>query len=1221
MATNTQRTNIWVDGTKAGSTYAELKKAVNLLNKEIKDLPRNSDDYKKKVLQLADANKALTEHKNQIRGISDSYKPAQNNLKSLLSQFAPAAGIIGIATMAIGGLTAGVTSWYKNNKNLEKSLSSLKSLTGASAEDLKFYKREAIELGASTTLSATQVVDAYKVIGSAKPDLLANKQALNDVTKETITLAEAAEMQLEPAARAVTGILNQYGLQADQTGRAVNVLAAGSKEGSAEITDLSDSIDKSGSVLNGYNVSIEESVGLLEMLAERNLKGAEAGTQLRNVILTMQGLEALPANAVQQLEKYGVNAEIVTNTALPLNERLKEMSKIAHDATATMQVFGKENIVAATTILKNVDKVQELTDAVTGTNVAYEQQRINNDNLDGDLKSLSSAWEGFTLSVGGGNGALRSVVQVGTSVLNWTSDTITAFKEMDGLKIETQFLKVADALTFGIGPFHDYLEQQIRMNEITSEMIETTRAGAEEINVLTSSLMKNNEALANSNLTSEERAEIEAENARIIEELNTRFPELTANIDLHRISTEEMNVLQKAMNETMVEQAIQTAKVAEQEKILQEIISNTIEKQRLRAQFMDDSNKGIIGSFTKAMAAWDLVDVDKNIKKGQKNLQNLDKDFAQVEKTIKSMNLSAGSSFEIHEQMAKDAENQIAAITKRMEKITDPQKRKGLEAQLRGLKQTVGTATKENAAALDALLKKTDQTAAADEAATKKSTEAFKKQQEAKKAHVKAIQKLEDDLKKIIESGEKMKSELAYEKRLRAFEDEQQKELFALQHSLDQKYASEIASAEKIAKEKGNLGIKGQEQLQLLQQLKEEEFNMKKLDVEKKYQDKLLEERKKATAEELKQRASLDDALTELRVSKAQIAMQTANQNDVEAYRLASEELMAALDERILRETEKKKSALQLQYMNQEISQAEFDARMDQIDLEHKSKIELQHQEHVDKLMQMDRQRAESMLNGMSEVLNIIDTISQANYQKELGRLNDEKHTRIAALDESLSKNLIDRETYEKQREEIEKTALAEENKLKNEQAKKDKDVALAQATIQMALSILKAAPNPATMILAGLAGAAQIALIASTEVPQYADGGYHNVIGANDKNNYRARMLGKHKGGMLPSTPSLILASERGPEYYVPNHLLRNRRVVSAVNTIEAIRTNQMADGGFSGGNLPTDVNDPLVQALNENTMASRQLVAMLPHLGIHFGDRDIENLESRQNELNSMK
>lgn len=76
-------------------------------------------------------------------------------------------------------------------------------------------------------------VHAYRF---QKPELLKDKEALNAVTIEAMRLAAAAKIDLKDAVTATTVSLNMYGESADQAARYVNVLAAGSKEGAADVS-------------------------------------------------------------------------------------------------------------------------------------------------------------------------------------------------------------------------------------------------------------------------------------------------------------------------------------------------------------------------------------------------------------------------------------------------------------------------------------------------------------------------------------------------------------------------------------------------------------------------------------------------------------------------------------------------------------------------------------------------------------------------------------------------------------------------------------------------------------------------------------------------------------------------------------------------------------------------------------------------------------------------
>lgn len=422
MAGNKEEIEVVINGTKASSSLKEMNAAISAMNKELKDLPRNSQAFADKKAQLQKVKGEYNEINREVKGLNKSMISA----KDLITGF----GIAWGATAAASKIFDFFTKSSEASKNFEKSLSSLRSITGATAQDMEFYRKEAELIGATTTLSAVQAADAFKLIGSARPELLKNKEALAEVTKEAITLAEAAEIDLPAAAQALAGALNQFQLPAQDAARVINALAAGSKAGAAAIPELQASIDKFGPAASAFNVTFEESVGLVETLAEYNIKGAESGTALRNVLAKMSTAKALSPQAIEQMEKFGVNLEVVTDKALPFNQRLAEFSKIGDDATAIAKVFGAENAIAGQIVLKNVGKFEEYTKAVTGTTTAYEQAAINTDNLTSDYKALDSATESLQITIGDGlNAVLRPAVKFLTALVLSLKGAPQAIKE------------------------------------------------------------------------------------------------------------------------------------------------------------------------------------------------------------------------------------------------------------------------------------------------------------------------------------------------------------------------------------------------------------------------------------------------------------------------------------------------------------------------------------------------------------------------------------------------------------------------------------------------------------------------------------------------------------------------------------------------------------------------------------------------------------------------
>ena len=402
----------------AAGSYNALNQSVIENTKKLKSaavgINITEKEFEELRIQINKDNQALKEFDSTIGNNQrrvGAYKEALGGLNTVLG----AAGI----TLGVYGAINAFKKLIDTQKEFEKSLSELRSLTGASAEDLKFYEEAAAKIGSTTTLSASEAVKAFTLIGSAKPDLLANRQALADVTQAAVTLAEASGLQLPEAADALTGALNQLSLPAEKASQVINALAAGSVAGASTIPQLNESLRVFGAVASSSNVSIEESVALIELLGDKQIKGSQAGTALRNVLTRLSAVKTLSKEAITDLQKYGVNLDLVSNNAVPLNQRLKEFGKISGDVNSLVRVFGEENLVAGQIVFNNIERFEELNKAVTGTQTAFEQAKINVDNLEGDLKKFNSVLEAVALdSKDSLNGIFRGFVQGATTMLS-----------------------------------------------------------------------------------------------------------------------------------------------------------------------------------------------------------------------------------------------------------------------------------------------------------------------------------------------------------------------------------------------------------------------------------------------------------------------------------------------------------------------------------------------------------------------------------------------------------------------------------------------------------------------------------------------------------------------------------------------------------------------------------------------------------------------------------
>ena len=239
-----------------------------------------------------------------------------------------------------------------------QSMADLSSITGIVGEELEGLEANSRRFGKESGLGADAAARAYSLLASQIEISKIGIDGLNKLEEKSITLAHASGMSLDGAANALAGTINQFGLGAEAADRVINVLAAGSKYGAAEIEDLTQSFKVVGAAASAMGLDVESTAGALEILSQANLKGSEAGTALRNIILKLN-------------TELGIDlGETSLGTAL---EALKP--KLS-DATYLSKVFGMENIAAAQFLIQNASAVDEMTAQLTGTAVAEEQAAV-----------------------------------------------------------------------------------------------------------------------------------------------------------------------------------------------------------------------------------------------------------------------------------------------------------------------------------------------------------------------------------------------------------------------------------------------------------------------------------------------------------------------------------------------------------------------------------------------------------------------------------------------------------------------------------------------------------------------------------------------------------------------------------------------------------------------------------------------------------------------------
>lgn len=266
----------------------------------------------------------------------------------------------------------------------EKSLLDVAAITGIAGDDLDKLGGKARNLAKEFGGTATDNLATFQTILSRLgPQIGESDEVLAKMGSYANTLAKTMGGDVVGATDALTTSMLQFKVNLDdpiaaasEMERMMNVMAAGAKEGAAEVPQIAQALVQAGGAAKLSNVSFEETNAALQALAQSGKYGAEAGVGLRNVLIKMNAPSALSKEATNMLAAYGVNMQKVSDTTVPFAERLKELQKIGQNTDVLAAVFGAENIQAAQGLINTAQAQAELTEQISGTNVATEQATI-----------------------------------------------------------------------------------------------------------------------------------------------------------------------------------------------------------------------------------------------------------------------------------------------------------------------------------------------------------------------------------------------------------------------------------------------------------------------------------------------------------------------------------------------------------------------------------------------------------------------------------------------------------------------------------------------------------------------------------------------------------------------------------------------------------------------------------------------------------------------------
>jgi len=328
-------------------------------------------------------------------------------------------GMLGGVFAGLGAAMA-IRSLGTINAGFEETMLTIRAVTRANEQEMSRLEKTARSLGATTRYTAAQSAEALLYFARAGKSV---DEAIAAVP-HTLHLASAGALDLASAADITVSALGQFNLQATETQRVVDALAAGSTRGNTTIQEMGEALKYAGALSATAGADIETVSAALATAANRSIKASEAGTQFRGAMLALTAPtdKAKKAIRAMQLDIERLNPE--TNDLVDVFKHLGEGFERAADDNEVLRrandIFMRRNANLAVILAQNADLWEENREGINAaTGVTQEMSELIEGGLSGAFRSLVSALQETMLQLGdsGFTGGMRDVIQSATEAI------------------------------------------------------------------------------------------------------------------------------------------------------------------------------------------------------------------------------------------------------------------------------------------------------------------------------------------------------------------------------------------------------------------------------------------------------------------------------------------------------------------------------------------------------------------------------------------------------------------------------------------------------------------------------------------------------------------------------------------------------------------------------------------------------------------------------------
>lgn len=370
----------------------EAQRELNRLEREFRQGRITQEQYAAATARITREMRQLENSQNRVKAISGTLNNGLNTAKAV--------GSIAALTTATAVATTALSS-INEAGDFEKQMASVGAKADATGAEMTAMKQKALELGAATSLSASEVAVAMD-------DLAAGGFTANKIIAAMpgiISGAEASGEDLALVAGTVSTALSIWGIEAEKASKVSDVLAMAANVSSASVDDLGYAFKYAGPPASALGITLEEVAAATAIMTNSGLDGSSAGTSLRASLLKLNN----PARAQQKIMKsLGFSMQDAKGETKSLSEIVKDLEESTKGLTeaekvATIgKIVGTEAVSGFLSLMKagpaEIDKMTHAFENSDGASAKAAKAMM--DNYAGAKEQMMGAFESAQIAFG-----------------------------------------------------------------------------------------------------------------------------------------------------------------------------------------------------------------------------------------------------------------------------------------------------------------------------------------------------------------------------------------------------------------------------------------------------------------------------------------------------------------------------------------------------------------------------------------------------------------------------------------------------------------------------------------------------------------------------------------------------------------------------------------------------------------------------------------------------